>query len=74
LASTVVALEASEWDAPALEETARELASSRGMKLGQIAQPIRAAITGRTVSPPIFAALAALGRDESLIRLRAYVS
>lgn len=68
------ALVAAEWNAPALEEAARALASSRGMKLGQIAQPIRAALTGKTVSPPIFAALAVLGREESLSRIMAYTA
>ena len=41
------------------------------VKLGQIAQPLRAALTGSTVSPGIFEVLAILGRDESLTRLRA---
>jgi glutamyl-tRNA synthetase len=39
------------------------------MKLGQVAQPLRAALTGSTMSPGIDATLAALGRDESLARL-----
>jgi glutamyl-tRNA synthetase len=67
-------LAATEWDSGSLEEAARAFASSRGMKLGQIAQPIRAAITGKTVSPPIFAALAVLGREESLSRIKAYTT
>ena len=41
-----------------------------GLKLGAIAQPLRAALTGRTTSAPIFDVLAVLGRDESLARLR----
>ena len=68
------ALEESAWEATALEEAARELASNRGIKLGQVAQPIRAAITGKMTSPPIFAVLAALGREESLARLRACIA
>jgi glutamyl-tRNA synthetase len=47
----------------------RALAQSEGVKLGDLAQPLRAAATGRTVSPPIFDVLAALGRDESLARI-----
>jgi len=39
------------------------------MKLGQIAQPLRAALTGRTTSPPIFEVLSILGRGESLARI-----
>jgi glutamyl-tRNA synthetase len=59
------------WEAAALEEKARELAEAKGLKLGAVAQPIRAALTGRTVSPPIFAMLEVLGKDESLARLKA---
>jgi glutamyl-tRNA synthetase len=40
------------------------------MKLGKAAQPLRAALTGRSVSPGVFDVLAVLGRDESLGRLR----
>jgi glutamyl-tRNA synthetase len=42
------------------------------VKLGQVAQPLRAALTGKASSPPLFEMLALLGREESLIRLRAY--
>ena len=42
-----------------------------GKKLGQVAQPLRVALTGSTVSPGIDATLAALGRDEALARIRA---
>ena len=41
-----------------------------GLKLGSVAQPLRAALTGKTTSPPIFDVLAVLGREESLARLR----
>ena len=47
----------------------RAFATARGLKLGQVAQPLRAALTGALVSPPIFDVLAALGRNESLARL-----
>ena len=40
------------------------------MKLGQVAQPLRAALTGRATSPRLFDVMAVLGRDESLARLR----
>jgi predicted signal transduction protein with EAL and GGDEF domain len=46
------------------------LAEETGAKLGQVAQPLRAALTGRATSPPVFDVLAVLGRDESLARLR----
>jgi glutamyl-tRNA synthetase len=57
------------WDAAATEAAVRALAQSQGAKLGDLAQPLRAAATGRMVSPPIFDVLAALGRDESLARI-----
>src|SRR6185437_9519231 len=54
LGQIVPELEKSEWAGPALEEKARTFADAKGLKLGQVAQPIRAALTGRTTSPPIF--------------------
>jgi glutamyl-tRNA synthetase len=57
------------WDLPSLEEVIREVADSRGVKLGKLAQPLRAALTGRTTSPGIFDVLALLGRDEALARI-----
>jgi glutamyl-tRNA synthetase len=66
-------LEATDWSAPALEKATRDFADATGVKLGQVAQPLRAALTGRTSSPPLFEMLALLGRQESLNRLKAYV-
>ena len=60
----------SEWSAPAVEAVVRGFAERSGLKLGAVAQPLRAALTGRTTSPPIFDVLAVLGKDESLARLR----
>ncbi|MBU6298546.1 MAG: glutamate--tRNA ligase [Alphaproteobacteria bacterium] len=60
------------WTAAALEEKARSFAGAKGLKLGQVAQPIRAALTGRTTSPPVFAILEILGREESVARIEAY--
>jgi glutamyl-tRNA synthetase len=60
-----------EWSAPALEAATREFAAARGAKLGAVAQPIRAAVTGSTASPPLFDVLAALGREETFARLAA---
>jgi glutamyl-tRNA synthetase len=60
----------SEWNAAAVEGVVRPYAERAGLKLGAVAQPLRAALTGRTTSPPIFDVLAVLGRDESLARLR----
>ncbi|MES2472400.1 MAG: glutamate--tRNA ligase [Pseudomonadota bacterium] len=74
LAGALPALEATDWTGPALEAAARTHAESTGLKLGQVAQPLRAALTGKASSPPLFEMLALLGREESLIRLRAYAA
>jgi glutamyl-tRNA synthetase len=60
----------SDWRAEAIEAVVRSFAERAGVKLGAVAQPLRAALTGRTTSPPIFDVLAVLGRQESLARLR----
>ena len=57
------------WTAEATEAAVRDYALEQGAKLGQIAQPLRAAMTGRGTSPGIFDVLAVLGREESLGRL-----
>jgi glutamyl-tRNA synthetase len=58
------------WTAETTETVVRRIAEARGAKLGAIAQPLRAALTGRTTSPGIFDVLAVLGKAESLNRLR----
>ena len=58
-----------EWEPGVLEAAIREIAEENGVKLGKLAQPLRAALTGRTTSPGIFDVLALLGRDESLARI-----
>jgi glutamyl-tRNA synthetase len=63
-----------DWTAPGVEAVVRGFAESTGAKLGAVAQPLRAALTGKTTSPPIFDVLAVLGRDESLARLRDVVA
>ena len=55
----------------ALDAALRDFAQARGRKLGDVAQPLRAALTGRTTSPPIDATMAALGPAEVLARIRA---
>lgn len=59
-----------EWHAPALEAVVRAFGEAQGVKLGAVAQPLRAALTGTSVSPPVFDVLAALGREEALARIR----
>jgi len=72
LSAVLPALEATDWSGPALEAAARAHAEAGGLKLGQVAQPLRAALTGKASSPPLFEMLALLGQTESLNRLRAY--
>jgi glutamyl-tRNA synthetase len=62
------------WTAEATEQAVRAFAERQGVKLGSVAQPLRAALTGRPTSPPIFDVLAVLGKDESLGRLRDQLS
>jgi glutamyl-tRNA synthetase len=58
-----------EWTAEATETAVKSFAEAEAIKLGVIAQPLRAALTGRAASPGIFEVLAVLGRDESLARI-----
>ena len=58
-----------EWTIEATEEAVRKVSEDAGVKLGQVAQPLRAALTGRAASPGIFDVLVLLGREESLARV-----
>jgi glutamyl-tRNA synthetase len=60
---------ASDWKAPALEAAVRGYAETNQLKLGAVAQPLRAALSGRAVSPPVFDMMAVLGREETLARI-----
>jgi glutamyl-tRNA synthetase len=57
------------WMASALEDAVRRFAEAEGAKLGDVAQPLRAALTGSTASPPIFDVMETLGRNETLARM-----
>ena len=71
LADALPRLEAlPEWTAADTQAAVRATAEATGAKLGQIAQPLRAALTGRSTSPGLVDVMAVLGRDESLARLR----
>jgi glutamyl-tRNA synthetase len=63
------ALAATDFSVSAIDAALRGFAERTGLKLGQVAQPLRAALTGSTVSPGIDATLAALGREEALARI-----
>ena len=65
------ALATTEFTPSAIDATLRAFAEASGRKLGQVAQPLRAALTGSTASPGIDATLAALGKEEVLARLAA---
>jgi glutamyl-tRNA synthetase len=58
-----------DWHAPMLEQKLRDFAAGKGIKLGAVAQPLRAALTGSLASPGIFEVMEVLQRDESLARI-----
>jgi glutamyl-tRNA synthetase len=58
-----------DWTAPAIHQLISDFAATRGIALGKLAQPLRLAVCGGTVSPPIDATLAILGKSESLSRV-----
>jgi glutamyl-tRNA synthetase len=58
-----------DWTAEQIEQAVRGVSEAEGVKLGQVAQPLRAALTGRATSPGIFDVLILLGREESLARV-----
>ncbi len=60
---------ADDWSSDGLETRVREYASRTDTKLGKVAQPLRAALTGATTSPPIFSVMDVLGRAETLGRI-----
>ncbi len=60
----------SDWTPEALEACVRDFATQKELKLGKVAQPLRAALTGRATSPGVFDVLYVLGRDECLGRIR----
>jgi glutamyl-tRNA synthetase len=71
LAAAADALAAvTDWTAAGTEAAVRSVAEAGGLKLGKVAQPLRAALTGRSTSPGVFDVLAVLGKDESLARIR----
>ena len=59
----------SDWTEETLEQAVRSFAEARGLKLGKVAQPLRAALTGSSASPGLFEVMAILGRDETLARI-----
>jgi glutamyl-tRNA synthetase len=64
-------MEENDWREKQMEEAVRRFAERQGVKLGQVAQPLRVALTGSTASPGIFEVLSVLGPDETRLRLQA---
>jgi glutamyl-tRNA synthetase len=72
LAAAVEAYATCDWDAPTLKEVTVAVGEANGVpQLGKAQAPIRLAVTGRSVGPPLFESLEALGRERTLARLRA---
>lgn len=69
LETTISALAEVPWDADSLEQALRAAAQQHEIGFGKLAQPVRVAVTGTTVSPPLFDTLVVLGRDTSLQRI-----
>ncbi len=61
--------EATDWSTEQLEAITKTFAENRELKLGKVAQPLRVALTGRTISPGIYDVMVTLGRDETLARI-----
>ena len=59
-----------DWSEAGTEAVAKEFSETQGLKLGKVAQPLRVALSGRTVSPSVFEMMVVLGKEESLARLR----
>ena len=64
-----ILIQVADWDIASVESALRHFAVSKDLKLGAIAQPLRASLTGKTTSPGIFEVLSILGREESLGRI-----
>ena len=58
-----------DWTTPALEAAVKQYCDAKGLGLGKVAQPLRVAISGTTVSPPIFESLEFLGRERVTARI-----
>jgi glutamyl-tRNA synthetase len=71
LREVAAALAETDFSPDATDAALRKVAEAKGRKLGQVAQPLRAALTGSTISPGIDATVAALGREETLARIHA---
>ena len=71
LDDTIAAYAGCEWSAGELHEVLKAIAEKHGASLGKAQAPVRVAVTGRTVGPPLFESLEVLGREVTLARLEA---
>ena len=71
LTQIATAFEAIEWNAESIKQAVEAVGTEHEVKLGKLQGPLRIAITGRSVGPPLFEPIELLGRDESLRRIRA---
>ena len=71
--SYLAALPEISWTERQLENYVREIAEERDLKLGKIAQPLRASLTGKSVSPSVFEIMHILGKDNTLARVRSHM-
>ena len=74
LTQIATAFETIEWNADSIKQAVEAVGTQHEVKLGKLQGPLRIAITGRTVGPPLFEPIELLGRDESLRRIRAALS
>ena len=74
LTQIATAFETIEWNAESIKQAVEAVGTEHEVKLGKLQGPLRIAITGRTVGPPLFEPIELLGRDESLRRIRAALS
>ena len=70
LADAIAAYETTDWNADSLKAALEQVMERYELKLGKAQAPVRVAVTGRTVGPPLFEALEVMGRDEALRRMR----
>ena len=74
LVDFAVSLETAEWNHDSLKQVLEIWTESRGLKLGKTQAPIRVAVTGRTVGPPLFESIEILGREEAIRRITASIA
>jgi glutamyl-tRNA synthetase len=70
LERSLAAYDRVDWTSEALKGVLDQIGQTLGVKLGKAQAPVRVAVTGRTIGPPLFESLELLGRDETLRRLK----